>query len=433
MSPELHPIRALIDRGDVLQRIKHEFAVADPYYDQRRAALWDRLTPLADQVDKLQEQGHSVDCSQQHRLEAQWLLNYTADWPRAETTLKDLETSLANHDQPPLEQDPGGSWGPCCTELYRKIEPTVGELQDPNLGHGVALQPLAFMAIFQDMDWLVADLQRLQVSDIRQTRRNNRDELGSLQASLAQLFFKSSISSVLTAHPELKFSITPPMTDKLLAYFVANQDADTGFWGPTYLFDGQPLRVQDLSFTFHFAHFRKGNIPNLARIVDTILKIKDLRYPAGWKPDDKRQYSDHNNYDLVTLLGYGWQQAPALQPRIAAEIQAMVDWCMTQSRRQPARCLLRRRVLPAADRLLLSQPEPVLDDSRPDPRAGGNAHSLRALSQAQGWISVDEPDGVGRRDRLLGPRRRHRAHHAVGVNGPRRPSPPASSRGEGGG
>jgi len=113
MSPELQPIRALIDRGDVLQRIKHEFAVADPYYDQRRAALWDRLTPLADQVDKLQEQGHSVDCSQQHRLEAQWLLNYTADWPRAETTLKDLETSLANHDQPPLEQDPGGSWGPC--------------------------------------------------------------------------------------------------------------------------------------------------------------------------------------------------------------------------------------------------------------------------------------------------------------------------------
>ncbi len=217
MSPELQPIRALIDRGDVLQRIKHEFAVADPYYDQRRAALWDRLTPLADQVDKLQEQGHSVDCSQQHRLEAQWLLNYTADWPRAETTLKDLETSLANHDQPPLEQDPGGSWGPCCTELYRKIEPTVGELQDPNLGHGVALQPLAFMANFQDMDWLVADLQRLQVSDIRQTRRNNRDELGSLQASLAQLFFKSSIAAALAAHPELKFSVTPPMTDKLLA------------------------------------------------------------------------------------------------------------------------------------------------------------------------------------------------------------------------
>ena len=133
MSPELHPIRALIDRGDVLLRIKHEFQAADPDYDRRRAALWARLTPLADQVDKLQEQGHAVDCSQ-HRLEAQWLLNYTADWPRAETTLRDLETSLANHDQPPLAQDPGGSWGPCCSEPYRKLEPTVGALQDPTLG-----------------------------------------------------------------------------------------------------------------------------------------------------------------------------------------------------------------------------------------------------------------------------------------------------------
>jgi hypothetical protein len=331
MSPELHPINALIDRDDVLQQIKHEFETADPDYGQHRSALWDRLRPLAEQVDDLQEQGHSIDCSQQHRLETQWLLNYTADWSRAEATLEDLEASLANHDQPPLAQDSSGSWGPCCSELYRKLEPTVGELQDPHLGSGVILQPLAFMAKFQDMDWLVGDLQRLQVSDIRQTKRNNRDELGSLQSSLAQLFFKSAISSALNAHPELQFAVTPPMSDRLWAYFVDNQDADTGYWGPTYIFDGQPMRVQDLSSTFHIAHFRKGNVPNLARIVDTTLKIKDLRYPAGWRPDATRQYSDHNNYDLVTLLGYGWKQAPALQARITGEIQAMVDWCMTES------------------------------------------------------------------------------------------------------
>ncbi len=331
MSPVLHPIKALIDRDDVLRQIRHEFTLADPLYSLRQKELWDRLTPLAHQVDKLLEQGHSVDCSQQHRLEAQWLLNYTADWTGAKATLKELKTSLANHNQPPLAQDPGGSWGPCCSELYRKLEPTVGELQDEKLGVGVTLQPLSFMAKFQDMNWLVAELERLQVSDIRHTRRNNRDELGSLQDSLAQLFFKTSISDALKAHPALQFLVTQQMTDRLWQYFVDNQDADTGYWGPTYIFKGQPMRVQDLSFTFHVAHFRKGKIPNLARMVDTTLKIKDLRYPAGWKPDKKRQYSDHNNYDLVTLLGYGWQAAPALQPRIAVEIQAMVDWCMTQS------------------------------------------------------------------------------------------------------
>ena len=175
MPPKLHPISALIDRDDVLRQIKHEFETADLCYGQRRSALWDRLTPLADQVDKLQEQDHAVDCSQQHRLEAQWLLNYMADWPRAEATLRDLATSLVDHDQRPLAQYSGGSWGPCCTEPYRKLEPTVGELQDPHLGSGVVLQPLAFMTKFQDIDWLVADLQRLQVSDIRRTKRNNRD------------------------------------------------------------------------------------------------------------------------------------------------------------------------------------------------------------------------------------------------------------------
>src|SRR5260370_27203006 len=148
MSPELHPIRALIGRGDVLQRIKHEFETADPYYDQRRSALWDRLTPLADQVDKLQEQGHAVDCSQQHRLEAQWLLNYTADWPRAEATLKDLETSLASHHQPPLAQDSRGSWVPCRSEPYRELEPTGGPLRDPQLGSAGPAHPLAIMAKF---------------------------------------------------------------------------------------------------------------------------------------------------------------------------------------------------------------------------------------------------------------------------------------------
>ncbi len=93
------------------------------------------------------------------------------------------------------------------------------------------------MAKFHDMDWLVANLQRLQVSDIRQTRRNNRDELGSLQDLLAQLFFKSAIAAALNAHPELQFSVTPSMTDRLWAYFVANQDADTGYRGPTYVLD----------------------------------------------------------------------------------------------------------------------------------------------------------------------------------------------------
>src|SRR5260370_507207 len=115
----------------------------------------------------------------------------------------------------------------------------------------------------------------------RNSKRNNRDELGSLQDSLAQLFFKSGIAAALRAHPELQFSITPPMTDRLWAYFVGNQDADTGYWGPTYIFDGQLLREQDLSFTFHIAHFRKANIPTLPGTPHTPPTTTDLPYPSA--------------------------------------------------------------------------------------------------------------------------------------------------------
>jgi hypothetical protein len=110
MPCESHPIGKLVDRDNVPRQIQHEFVSADSSYVKRRKGLWKWLTPLAVEVDTLLEQGRTVDCSQQHRLEAQWLLNYTADWDRAETTLKCLEDSLRNHNQAPLSQDPDGSW-----------------------------------------------------------------------------------------------------------------------------------------------------------------------------------------------------------------------------------------------------------------------------------------------------------------------------------
>jgi hypothetical protein len=105
--------------------------------------------------------------------------NHTADWPRAAAALNTLRESLKRRDQPPLKQDAGGSWGPCCTEWYRKLEPTVGALLAID-GVRRRLRPLKFMARLQDPTWTVAYLKSLQVSDIRWTKRNNRDELGAL-------------------------------------------------------------------------------------------------------------------------------------------------------------------------------------------------------------------------------------------------------------
>src|SRR6185295_6156158 len=85
--------------------------------------------------------------SQQISLEAQWLINYTDDWARADQTLDRFEASL-DQGNAPYEQQPDGSWGVGCTEFYRKLEVTVDALQDTL--DGPTLRPLTFMQHLQD-------------------------------------------------------------------------------------------------------------------------------------------------------------------------------------------------------------------------------------------------------------------------------------------
>jgi hypothetical protein len=81
--------------------------------------------------------------------------------------------------------------------------------------------------------------------------------------------------------------------------------------------------------------YRNGNVANWPLLVESTLAIKDLVYPAGWRPDSKTQYNNHNNYDLLTIFFYGWPHMNADQKRRARiEIAAMLEWCLTQSLRE---------------------------------------------------------------------------------------------------
>ena len=316
---------------EIADRIHAAWLQADPDYDKSRRPLKTRLNDLGGRVDQLQAAGHNVDCSQQHRLEAKWLINYTADWPRAQAMLDTLEASLKIIDQPPLAQDAEGSWGPCTVEWYRKLEPTVDALQLDNIG-STELKPLRFMQRLLDGDWVGARLRELQRSDIKRTKRNNRDELGAMQTAMSQLIFKQQLTHLFHFHRVLQFEIGAALKQQYDTYIQDGQNAGTGYWGPTYLFDGSEVPVQDLSFTFHIAHYRDGDIPNLPLVIDTTLRIKNQIYPSGWKPDANTQYSDHNNYDVAMLFKFGWGHVAELQQkRVKDEILAMLKWCLTKS------------------------------------------------------------------------------------------------------
>jgi hypothetical protein len=269
-------------------------------------------------------------CSEQILAEAQWLLNYTEAWERASLRLDTLEKSLANKKQPGPTQDQDGSWGGCCIEWYRKLEPTVDALQMSDLEMS-KVKRLSFMARLLDPGRTLAYLYRLQISDIAATGRNNRDELGAVQSALSQLIFKDDLRARL-ADPKLGFVVSEELEDVYIDYLEQTQNARTGYWGPWYRFGDELVMVQDLSFTFHVVQYRSGCISDWPRVIDTTLQIKKLVYPAGWMPDADTQYSNHNNYDIVTLFLYGWGEMTERQREQAKnEIAAMLAWCLTKS------------------------------------------------------------------------------------------------------
>jgi hypothetical protein len=331
---------APIDRPPVMARVNAAFCARHADYNDRHDGFRGRLAELNARLDALIRARRVLPASEQMALEAQWLINYSDDWDRAQATLDRLDKSLAGPDQPALAQQADGSWAPGYTEWYRKLEPTIDALQEHEIGSQTH-RPLAFMTKLQDPDFTVGYLDGLRVSRIRETGRNNRDEFGAVLTALSQLIFKRKLRKVLIAHPELAFNVSPDLEARYKAYLWAQQSDLTGYWGPAYNFDGEAIEVQDLSFTFHVVHYyddgQRTDLPKLDKIVDTTLAIEDFIYPNGWRPEPSDSgpappYSDHNNYDVVTLFASMWRvMSPDLRAQARTAIRKLLAWCLTRS------------------------------------------------------------------------------------------------------
>jgi hypothetical protein len=106
------------------------------------------------------------------------------------------------------------------------------------------------------------------------------------------------------------------------------QDPASGYWGAWYRSEGKIFKRLDLSMTFHTISYRQGGVQLWPRIIDTLLATKDLPYPTGWMHDGR--YNHHNNYDVASILRYGWPHMTAPQKaRARAELEGMMRWCLT--------------------------------------------------------------------------------------------------------
>jgi hypothetical protein len=325
-----------IRREDILNKIEKAFTQRDSDFPKQKKLRKERLERIAADMDGLlkknkKEKKH-LPWSEQIYLEADWLVKYTDDWPQADQRLNDFEANLTQKQPERLTQGEDGSWGPAVTAEYRKLEPTVDALQDRDL-EPASLKRLRFMAHLKDPKRVIDALWRIQISDIAATGRNHRDELGALQTALSQLIFKDALRGLLRDNPILGSDVSPTLESSYLDFLRQAQHPRTGYWGPWYRFGDRLYAVQDLSFTFHVIQYRSGNVENWPQIIESTHKIKELTYPAGWKPRKGDQpFNDHNNYDVVSIFAHGWPHMTGDQKdRTRDAIKEMLTWCLTQS------------------------------------------------------------------------------------------------------
>lgn len=313
------PPQAVLDR-DAYSLLEQDFVAFNPHYKEEREPRVARTYALAKRMFEEEAKGGKTTCGHQILFELESLLVSSADFNRIDGRLRDLEASIGHPSSDKADAD--GMWGACYQQWYLKLYATYDHLE-AQAKDEPAPHPLpAFLARISTPEKLTAYLDALSVSDVRHTGLDHEREFNETLATLLQM--------IVRRKPE-NYTVDPALRDALLDRVLHRyRNLETGFWGERYRRDGREDFPDDLSATFHVVSYLKGKVPDMPRVLDTTLAIKDFSYPAGWLW--KGQFWNHNNMDVVTLFHYGWTQAsPAQQKTMAAEIDRMLTWCLHES------------------------------------------------------------------------------------------------------
>ena len=300
--------------------LQQDFTAFDPHYEAEHQLRVARTVVLAKQMFEAEAKGEITTCGHQILFELGSLLISSADFKQIDGRLHDLETSVGHPSSD--KADTEGLWGSCYQAWYLKLYATYDYLE-AHAPDEPAPHPLpAFLTRASTPEKLTDYLDALSVSDVRYSGVDHEPEFNETVATLLRM--------IVRRQPE-NYTVDPALRDALLDRLLHHyRNQETGFWGERYLRDGREDFPDDLSMTFHVISYLKGRVPDMPRVIDTTLAIKDFDYPAGWLW--KGQFWNHTNMDVVTLFRYGWSQASVAQQKaIAAEIGRMLNWCYRDS------------------------------------------------------------------------------------------------------
>jgi hypothetical protein len=302
-----------------------EFLQFNPDYIQMKAQRITRIRELHGKVSELEAAGKNSTCSHQILWEIKALVTQTADFKLLDRRLNDLDSSLTlpmPENSTIIQDSVTGNWGNCFDQWFCKLSSFCEEIgREGNKNRALKFQP-HFLDQVNSPEKLTNYLMTVSVSDIPKTGKDNLLEFNLSISNLIRLILRDRPKGY-PWDPKLKEIIM----DLILNHF---RNPETGWWGESYVRDGQVQFVDDLSTTFHIVTYLKGNVPDLQRIVSTTLAVKDLNYPVGWLWNGT--YWNHNNMDVAALFKAGWPYADENQKKaISFEIQKMLNWCLNES------------------------------------------------------------------------------------------------------
>jgi hypothetical protein len=179
--------------------------------------------------------------------------------------------------------------------------------------------PFRFLDRVNSPEKLTAYFASIDTSDIAATGVDRTFEFNESLSDLMRLILRDRPKSY-PWDPRLKQTIT----NLILHRF---RNPESGWWGTRYVRGGGTKFVDDLSITFHVVSYLEGNVPDLSRIIDTALALKDVDTPAGvlWQG----AYWNHNNMGLAVIF-----RMPSRTPRAAAQEATTIGefWRSSNSR-----------------------------------------------------------------------------------------------------
>ncbi len=308
-----------------LDQFKQKLFVAyDAHYVAERAARGARARSLNAEIFAREGAGKDMRLPHRMMLDAAFYLLMTADFTQADRRMDDLQRLLeASATQPATRPaNPAAIvLPPYTTVWFLQLDAACDQLQKDK---SFAFPPEILERI-NTPEKLAAYFKMVGTSDIA---RDGTDHLEQQNEPLADL------TRLILRHEPASYRWDPGMRAALLEIVLHQaRDPVTGYWGERYVAGSETIFVPDISTTFHMVSYLDEagiDVPDLDRVVETTLDVKDRDTPVGWS--FQGQQYNHNDMDVMELFKWGWPHASEDQrKRMAGGIEEMVHRCISES------------------------------------------------------------------------------------------------------